>query len=439
VRWILEPRRWERAILGVIAVIVAYQVFAEPIVGTADNSDYWRVMNQVGVGYQSDEAVTRFRNLQLDFDFVPRKEVKYLTSQVLLARVAVAIDRVVADHFDLRVMGFVNSAAYLAAIAVFLRAFRKRRTWQRVFVGVASAVIFTDVRIVAYFNSFYCEAAQVIFLVATIGFALLAADRERALRRRSLLYAGFLVSSVLFLFAKNQDLVFCFPLAVTAICIYPSDVPAWRARGMMAATIIALFVWGMKSDAYAITKSVNIGVTLEEEILAHSPNKDADLAELGDGQRSNVTFGRIATFYAHHPIRWWKCAKRRMQQAFTRTPYGNFERPRIGESTTFDTFSELKNRFYPRSLRVWVLALLLYAAMLFDRWRRGSRDNRTLVVINAMWVIGCILEFIAIVTFEANGTEKHFFIFNVLVDLVVVMSIFDIADVVSAWRARRAV
>ena len=99
---------------------------------------------------------------------------------------------------------------------------------------------------------------------------------------------------------------------------------------------------------------------------------------------------------------------------------------------------ELQNRWCPRSLRVWVLALLFYAAVLFDRWRRGSRAERTLVVINAMWVIGCILEFVAIVTFEANGTEKHFFIFNVLVDLVLVMSIFDIADVIAAWRSRRA-
>jgi hypothetical protein len=439
-RWLLKDRRWERTILAVIAAAVIFQVFCEPIVGTADNRDYWRVTNQVGIGYRDSPDPTFFRNFQRDYVIVPEQPVKYLTSELLLARIALHINDVVSKDglFDIRMMGFVHSAAYLAAIALLLAAFRRRKPWIRVAVGVASILIFTDVRLVAYFNSFYCEPAQLIFLITTIGFALHTADESRPRRQRFMLYAAFLVSTALFLFAKTQDLVFAFPLAVVAFRLFPSEAPRWRVRAAVAAAVVALFVWGMKSDAYEVTHQVNINITLDEEILPHSKTPDADLQELGDGDRANITFGSITVFYLHHPWRWWKVARRRLHEAFTRTPYGNFEKPLAGESQAFDEFSSWKTKNYPRSMWFWIIATSLYLGALGAKWRMGGREDRSLALTNAAWVVGCVLQFIAVVTFEANGTEKHFFIFNVLVDLVFVMSIVEIDAVVAMWRRRRS-
>jgi hypothetical protein len=439
-RWLVAPGRWERAILIAIAAIVAYQVFCEPIVGTADNRDYWRVMKQIGVGYRESPDPTFFRNIQREYVIVHREPVKYLTSQVLLGRLAVRLNRVVSKDgtFDLCVMGFVNGAAYLAAIAVFLAAFRRHKTAIRVAIGMFALLAFTDVRLVAYLNSFYCEPAQMIFLIATVGLALLVVDDSRALRRRVVLYVAFLACTVLFMFAKTQDLAFAPALAVIAYRIFPSTAPRRLARGAIAVTLVALVVWAMKSDAYAVTNRVNVDVTLDEEILAHSHDQAADLEELGDGDRANVTLTRIATFYLHHPLRWWSMSGRRLHQAFTRTPYGNFELPRTGESTAFDGFSSWKNRHYPRSMWFWISAIAGYLAILGVRWRLGGRHDRTSALIQAMLLVGCILEFVAIVTFEANGTEKHFFVFNVLVDLVIAMAIIEVDAVIALWRARRA-
>jgi len=424
-------------VLALVGAAVVYQLFCDPIVGTADNSDYWRVMKQIGVAYPESGHAPLFKNLQRDFVIVPREDVAYLTSQVVLGRIAVQVDRLLAKEglFDIRVMGLVNSAAYLAALAVFLAAFRRTRPWLRVASAIASLLIFTDVRLVAYFNSFYCESAQLIFLVATVGFALQAADESLAPPARAWRYGGFVISAVLFMFAKTQDLVFFLPLAVIALRLFPSQAPRWRIRGAIAAAFVALFIYGMKSDAYAVTNRVNIDVTLSEEILPHSKDPTADLQELGDGDRANVTFGRIALFYAHHPYRWWKVARRRLHEAFTRTPYGNFEPPLVAESQAFDGFSTWKTDHYPRSLWFWIVAILAYGAALVAKWRLGTAEDRTRSLASAMWVVGCILEFVAIVTFEANGTEKHFFIFNVLVDLVLVTSLVELDRVVELWRA----
>jgi hypothetical protein len=49
---------------------------------------------------------------------------------------------------------------------------------------------------------------------------------------------------------------------------------------------------------------------------------------------------------------------------------------------------------------------------------------------------GCIGEFFVTVTFEANGTAKHLFIFNVLVDLLLLLLLAELVDLlVDRWKA----
>jgi hypothetical protein len=51
--------------------------------------------------------------------------------------------------------------------------------------------------------------------------------------------------------------------------------------------------------------------------------------------------------------------------------------------------------------------------------------------------LGCALEFIATVTFEANGTAKHLFIFNVAVDICLLMAVLSLAEAsLRPWRLR---
>lgn len=424
-------RYFEHVVLLLVAIAVGYQLFCEPIVGVADNRDYWRVTKQLGVRQQLEEPAFFF-NIEREWLVVEPTHVDYMTSQVFLGHLAVAIDRVVSSRetFDLRMMGLVNALAYLAAVAAFLAGFRNRSRGARYFVGACAFVLFTDVRLVAYFNSFYCESAQLIFLVATFGFALQTMDTARTLKQRSRAYVGFLVAAVLFAFAKTQDLVFCFPLAAIAARILPTAKPRPYARIAIATAFVSMFVWGMKSDAYKATKDVNIVVTIHEEILPHSKNREATLRALDD---PHSTFGSIARFYAKRPGRWWDLAKRRMTQAFSNTTYGNFEAPLRGSSEAFDEWSNWKYRYYPRSLWFWILAAAAYAGLLFANWRK--RRDRDRVVFDAMWIVGAVLQFVAVATFEANGTEKHFFIFNVLVDLLIVMAILDVSAATMRWRS----
>ncbi|MBV8757913.1 MAG: hypothetical protein JO257_11575 [Deltaproteobacteria bacterium] len=447
-RWLFDRNWWERAVLGVIAALVAYQVFAEPIVGTADNRDWWRVTKQMGIDYLPSPGpdATFFKNIQREYRTARRQDVKYLTPEVPLGRVAVVVSRPFSHRgrFDLRWMGAVHSVAYLGAVWLFIAAFRRRERWVRIAVGAFAIVTLTDARIVAYFNSFYCECAQTIFLIASLGLALMLVDDALPPRRRLVCYGSFIVTSLLFFFAKTQDLVFCFPFAALAYWLCPPRVARWWVKLGVVALMLGAFVYGMKSDAYAVTNNINVAVTLGEEILPHSDTPDEDLQELGNGDRANVTFTRIAAFYAKRPLRWWRMAARRLHEAFTHLPLGNFEVAQTGngetnayEQSRFDVFSAWKDRHYPRVLWFWIVMIALYAVALVAKVRLGTSNDRSLAIINAMLVIGCILEFIAVVTFEANGTEKHFFIFNVLVDFVILLGVFELVVVARLLRQRQ--
>ena len=60
-------------------------------------------------------------------------------------------------------------------------------------------------------------------------------------------------------------------------------------------------------------------------------------------------------------------------------------------------------------------------------------------LLGPVLALGCVLEFIVTVTFEANGTAKHLFIFNVAVDICLLMAVLSLADAASrVWRRRSA-
>jgi hypothetical protein len=205
---VFAGRRLEGVVLALVALILTYQLFIEPIVGVADNRDYYRVMLQIGVDWTANPETTVFKNIQRKFAVVPRHDIEYLTSQVPLGRLAVGLNRIVSKDglFDIRTMGFVNGLCYLAAVGIFLSAFRDRGHLARTLVAFFGVGLLTDVRLVSYFNSFFSESAQLVFLMATVGFALHALQQRGGVRAWGW-YGAWLLSAVLFCVAKTQNVV----------------------------------------------------------------------------------------------------------------------------------------------------------------------------------------------------------------------------------------
>jgi hypothetical protein len=433
--------RLEIVVLVVVALTLVYQLLLEPIVGVADNRDYYRVMRQLGVAWINNPEISVFKNIERKFALGPPSEVQYVTSAVPLGRIALALNKLVSKDglFDLRMLGVVNATCYLAALALFLFAFHKRGYLVRFLVSLACVGAFTDVRLVSYFNSFFSESAQLIFLISTVGLALHASQRQ-ANSYRWLWYGAWFGSALCFCVAKSQNMVFCFPLGVLAARLVPRVRAATALRIIAGLSFVGLFGWAILSDAYQDTRHRNLSVVLNEEVLVHSPDPERDIQELAYTGTQALGFGQIVMFYARHSDRFLSLLERRMGMTFDYIPYGSFELPMIGVSHAFELWSEWKRVHYSRSLGFWVVGASAYLVLLGIKWRYvdANHAQRDRTLINSLLLSSCALQFLVVSMFEANGPKKHFFIFNVLVDLVCLLGVIDLCDL-SAWLRGRFV
>ncbi len=443
----LRPDRLEISVLLVLSLAAVYQLFVEPIVGIADNRDFARLMDPAGLDYPS---VASYR--ESVFQFVETKFVsakvytyRYLTSERPILGIARLLNRLVSKDgkFDVRSLGFCNLALYVGAVFILLRAFRSAGLARRLLVAGSVLLICTDVGLAAYFNSFYCESASIIFMFSTLGLALLCIQGARQGPTAWLLWAGYMGSSFLFWTAKSQNIAFAPCLVLGAWCFFPCSRLRGRSylRVIGTAAIPVAVVWAFAVGAYGDTVPANAQVVLAEEILPHSPRPAADRQELG-AETGGPTLYRVARFYAHHPIRWWQMSQRQAKEAFGYPLLGNFSResglgPRA-QSQAFNLWSELKKAHYPRNLTSLIGFLTTYCILagMKARWLDRGRVARMTTLVGPVLGLGSALEFVATVTFEANGTAKHLFIFNVAVDICLLLALLSLADA-AAQRRRR--
>jgi hypothetical protein len=444
----LRPDRLETAVLIIVAAAASYQLFVEPVVGIADNRDFARLMDPAGIDY---ENVARYREsvfqfVETKFVFAKTYSYRYLTSERPILGAAKLVNRVLSKdgRFDIRCLGVCNLALYLGALFIFLRAFRGTGRASRLLAAGAILLVCTDVKLIACFNSFYCESASLIFLFSTFGLALLCIQGTRQGPTAWLLWFGYMGSAFLFWMAKSQNIAFAPCLTLGAWCFFPTFEYPGRSylRAIGAAAIPASMILAFAVSAYGDTVPANAHVVLDEEILPHSPQPALDWQELG-GEQGGPSLWRIARFYAHHPIRWWKMAGRQTKEAFGHLQLGNFTRASgLGakaQSQAFNLWSELKKTHFPKSLTLLIGLLVAYCGLagMKARWLDEGRAARMKTLAGPVLGLGCAIELVVTVTFEANGTAKHLFVFNVAVDICLLMIVLGLADVARRmWRRR---
>jgi len=109
------------------------------------------------------------------------------------------------------------------------------------------------------------------------------------------------------------------------------------------------------------------------------------------------------------------------------------------QSQAFNSWSEFKKAHYPKSLTLLIGLFIAYCILAGMKalWLDEDRAVRMRTLVGPVLAFGCALEFVATVTFETNGTAKHLFIFNVAVDLCVLLAALSLADAcMRRWRRR---
>ncbi len=476
-----DRRRW-RPGLGPLAGLLAttsalLQILTSPALGLADNGDYKRVLNPMGLMAARPPGQSKFAYLVLDFVPRPPAEQGYTATELYFLRAVRWIHDLLGfgPDLDLRVVGAAHAVALGGAVWLVVRALPGPRALRAVSAGLLVVVV-TDTRFVVYLNSFYTEPASMLALLFLVA-AVLHAWRRPVVTPWGLL-AIAAASSALIL-SKSQDAVLVLPIGVLLLARrggWGRWSGSWTGRiapAVVAGLLLVLAAAFLHSQPRHLTESNRYNAVFVE-ILGHSDDPIGDLRDLGldpalaryagraiylpgnalkdphfAGFFDQVTNRRLADFYLSHPGRGLALAHRGATASMDLIPRGIS--PHIGTQTKADSarpvYDSCKLCLYSsvsRGLREAsaVLVPALWAAALALAWllrRRPIDERNTSAGLRAVLVLLTASAGVAMATALLGEGEfeivKHLYLASVANGLLAVLVVHAAGLL---WWQRRA-
>ncbi len=297
------------ALIALLATRMAYVCLAVPMVGYANNLDFFREAACVGVwpDYVGQSKISS--HLQnawpgLVFDGDRHPDLCMASSDNLFPWAAAHLHRKHA-HFSLRLVGALRAALTMVLALVLLAAPIGSRA--RLTLSAALFLVFGDIAILSYLNTLYVDfsgiAGTSLMLAAII--AIVAHRRPPAWL--------FVVVTMLVIFwlgnvkEQYQALAGVLGLLAALACLAVGRSP-WRATCLGSAALAAPLLFALLNASPAnITRSVehiDIADTLFAAILPEAADKPAALATLGmppaclaaiggNGYRDDIAHSRL--------------------------------------------------------------------------------------------------------------------------------------------------
>jgi hypothetical protein len=457
--------------LFIFAYNLINQLLIEPIIGLANNGDFYRLMDWFGLEYLSNNRNEMyFSHINRFFTIgEPSGHAEYLSSELLFVKLAINSDHLFTQDllFNLTYLGALHACIYLVVITILMLTLQGFSLWTRIFAYLSFFFVFGDVAYIAYFNSIYSEPASLLFLGLSLGFAFLYSQRYRYLRHPWILILAYYIAVLLFVFAKPQNTIVGVPLAVLGVFLAlrssgDGKVSFQRAMVPIALALLVILIsirqanFGQPADL----KRNNLFNIVFFEILKNSSSPLTDMAELGITNpeyvslignhvyeatefapelvidfQDQVGYSSIFQFFARHPERFIDLIGRGSQSAFKMRPpnLGNFEITIKQQfSQQMNNWSELKGLKMPRSLWFLVSVFTLSLLVIVIKWVKFDNNNQDKAVsaIHFTILVSALSQFIVVIIGEGEiDIVKQLFLFNALIDANFILILLYL----SAW------
>ncbi|WP_438494561.1 glycan biosynthesis hexose transferase WsfD [Paenibacillus sp. IHBB 3054] len=438
--------------------LIIYLLFLKPFVGVADNGDFLRMMNTIGLNYY--EAVEgyadrffSFSHSRFSYDNLFRGF--YPSSQILLVLVPRLISGLFhGSYFDIRLLGAVYALLLLAATWLIVKLGTGRSYITGLVLGAGMLFVFYDIGYLAYFNSLFGEPVSMVFMLLTFALGLRLAGQEHLTPKGLTVF----FIAVLFLICskiQNAPVGIAFALIFLRMAALKGS-GSWKKLARWFAVAVFLVSVIMYVGAPKELKHINLYQTVFFGILNESPDVQGDLRDLGLPERLEVLAGTnyfqgdtaikqddpsltpdfydrmshkdVLFFYLKHPSRLIDNMKYAAENSMSIRPYylGSYEKsenkPAGALAYTYSAWSQFKNNHIPHTLGFLVLFYLVYyGGVLFEYFR--TRELRGRIAGELMLLLGLIGLFSFLVPILGDGRAdigKHLFLFNVCFDMMAV-------------------
>ncbi|MFX3636779.1 MAG: hypothetical protein ACE3L7_02105 [Candidatus Pristimantibacillus sp.] len=471
-RFLRSLMRSEMIIMLIAAVALLVLLFIEPIVGVANNGDFYRIMLAGGIDYADlkETAEERFFGyFHAEYGYGVYGFGSYISSQVLFVFVAGLIGRMLhSELFDIRVLSALYSVVLLVALCIIVKYNKSTSEHsQSLFLNTALVIclslVFLDIGYLAYFNSFFGESITLLFMLLTFGLALANIKTEQPSRW---LLIAFYISGLFLITTKLQNAPIGIIIILLGVRFWGIGQDLWWRRTILiGSSVLLISMIAMYIGAPSHLKQANLYQTVFFGILKDSPDPSRDLKEMGLPDEFKVNAGTnyfqkdtvikqndpriveelgklshkdVLLYYVKHPTRFVQKLERGAENGMSIRPYylGSYEksegRPSGEISYMNSTWSEFKIAYMPKKL--WFIALfyLVYVGILAVEYARQRLRGRLFIeALLAIALIGIIAMVVPLLGDGEADLGKHLFLFNVCFDMMIVVAVLYLCR--KAW------
>jgi hypothetical protein len=302
---------------------------------------------------------------------------------LILAKAALALDRFTYGPglFDIRQLGVVHALLFIAAFAGFAIC------TESTLVIAFALFVFTDVAYIAMFNSFYMDAASILFLFTTTVCFLWTYST-----RSPYWLMGYVLSATLLIGSKAQHSWLALPACIPLGLLFRGS----RVLTLVCASVLLVAGGYMVNSTSSDYKGEALWNTIFVKLVPMSPSPQLDLAEIGLGPRFFGFAGRSAyelgTF--EEQLFWRREAAK--ETGFRRVVFYYVKRPRLALLRLNLAFRESWNMrplFLGNFERATGLPLFAKSKSyaLWSRWKRWLGERYPAAGLGAIAFAGILI------------------------------------------------
>lgn len=417
----------------------------------ADNNDFAKITGQFCMG-PSDTRAGAFQYFESNYVRAQRFcwESEIPSSEIIPVSIASQLEKTFSNggRFDIRWLGAVHASIFLVFYFLLLRMLRPLYGTRWLVTALAALWIFADVAFVAYFNSFFTDAAALLGAMIAV---VMAVQLLRPAKIDTISLILFTLGALLFVTSKTQHSFWGFvPAGCSIVAALKACNVKIRVFALMSAACILCGVLWIQLLTPAWYPGQPRFSLIFFQIAKNSSTPLQDLRELGlnasdlpyvgmhaysekspaaDDRwmadfRERTGYAKIVAFYFHHPGRMLAILKGVLvEDAWVRRPMylTNFQRqegkPVWGSLTSrFGSWSEVRILTFhrwPMHIPIWYgLAVCGSAVLVF--LSKGLK--RVLAGVLFSVALAGAGEFLFAALADACETQRHLLIFHLLTD-----------------------
>ncbi|NFT08220.1 hypothetical protein FDF26_14335 [Clostridium botulinum] len=447
-----------------VLIIGSLTLFIHPIIGMADNGDFYRVINKSGAYHLNKNSNDIFLGYFIKDYGIYKYNNDYanilISTQSIFVKSAIFLDSFFTKDYvlDIRFMSIMFLIIEAIGFYFFIKALIDKvdNSKYKLIITLLTILIFCDTGYLAYYNSFYGESVNICCFLMSIGLLIYMIEFDKFTWYNLI---AFGISSFLFFGSKQQlapvGILISFIFII--IGVYTTNKPLTKILTYILAIIFIISSMVFYKSITGDFKYINIYHSMNRGILLNEDDPDSILEDFNistqysllqetdffeeiklldpyeekliDDYYEKFSLGKILEYYITHPKEFIKVLKISFNNGYSIRPkvIGNYEQSEHKEfgakSYFFATWSTFKEKVIPKNMLFTVATIVIYLYLSTSRFLKAIKNNNKKIQLKEItyfyvFLVGISQIIISVIGAGDADLSKHVFMYNMAFDLI---------------------